>query len=87
MRRTTAARSAAGVSLQTPSSKLRRAAPIACSICAVDAVSTSAIVASVAGFSTASVGTVAGHVLPVDERPARLDQCDHLDPLDRRFGR
>jgi len=44
--------------------KLRRAEAIACSICAVDAVSTSAIVASVAGFSTRSVGPSPATYLP-----------------------
>src|SRR4051794_18239981 len=64
IRCTTAARSCAGNSLHTPASKLRRAAPIACSICSVEAVSTSAIVASVAGFSTASGAPSPGTYLP-----------------------
>ncbi len=64
MRRTTAARSAPGMFAQMPSSNVRRAAPIACSIWSTDAVSTSAMIASVAGFSTASVGPSPETYLP-----------------------
>jgi hypothetical protein len=60
----TRARSRAGVAAHSPASKLRRADSIACSIWGTDVVSTSAIVSSVAGFSTSSVGPSPGTNLP-----------------------